>query len=169
MKNTNLRKLLLCVMYSSILFIQELTLSFIPGFQLSFLLILIIGGTLGLKWGNFVLFIYLTLDNLSFGSFMPYVIIPMIIGWEFTLLMGYLFRNKNKFILAAMGIVSCLVYCWSYLPFSKFFFKVDIISYLISDITYEILLSITTFITIIFLYNPLKTIIAYQWNEFDKN
>ena len=163
MKNNYLKKILICVMYSVILFLQEQLLSFIPNFQLSFLLIMLVGSVLGFKWGNLVLLIYLMLDNLSYGSFMPYVFFPMLIGWEFTLIMGFIFRNFNKYTVSIIGILCSFIYSWSFIPFSYFFFHIDVVAYFLADIVFEIILATSTFLSIILLYNPLKKILYNQW------
>lgn len=168
MKNKNfVKKLCLCSLYAVILFTQEQVLSFIPNVQFTFLIIIVVGSVLGLKWGSLIVIINVIMDNLFCGSFVPYVVIPMLIGEEITLLFGYLTRKSNLFIVIIFGVLASLIYCYMFIPFNAIFLKVNFLSYFLADILFEIILVISTILTLIWLYNPLKKVIFEQWSTLN--
>lgn len=165
MKRNNLtKKITLCSMYAVILFLQEQLLSFIPNVQFSFLIVIVLGATLGMKWGTLVVIIHVIADNLIWGSFVPYVVIPMFIGWEITLFLGFLTRKSKTFIVILFGVIASLLYCWAFIPFNVIFLKVNFMTYFMADIPFEIILIISTILTLTWLYEPLKKLVLEQWN-----
>lgn len=172
-KNNTVKKITLCAMYAVILFLQEQVLSFIPNVQFSFLIVITLGATVGLKWGTVIVIIHVIADNLLWGSFVPYVVIPMFMGWEVTLLAGYLTRKSKTFIVILFGILASLIYCWMFIPFNVLFLHVKLLPYVLADIPFEIILVISTIFTLLWLYEPLKKLIDSQWkatiNDGDDN
>lgn len=168
-KNNLVKKITLCSMYAVILFLQEQVLSFIPNVQFSFLIVITIGAVIGLKWGSLVVLIHVIADNLIWGSVVPHVIIPMFIGWEITLLVGYLTRNAKQYLVIGCGILASLIYCWLFIPFNIIFLKVSFWPYFIADIPFEIILVISTVLTLLWLYVPLKKLLTQQWDSTKDN
>lgn len=150
---------MLSAVFTSILFVQEEILTFIPNVQFTFLLITLYGATMGLKWGSLIVLAHVLLDNLFMGSFIPTVIIPMYIGYEFTLLFGYLTRGKNIWLIAVLCSLSIIIYTQAFAITNVLFYKVNYGVYMVSDIPFTVLLIIFSSITIIWLYKPLYKII----------
>lgn len=168
-KRYNLKMLALVVSLAGILFVQEEVLTFIPNFQFTFLLIACYGATMGIKYGLPIIGIHVILDNIVMGSFNFAIMIPQAIGLTITLIFGYLFRNKNEYIVASSIALTALLYCYIYIPFNLCFFNIDFIPYIIADIPYEIILVVTSFITVLFLYKPIvKTINKLMVNMFNR-
>ncbi len=164
-KNNPIKKIILCTMYAIILFLQEQVLSFVPNFQFSFLIIITMGAVVGLKWGSLIVIFHVIVDNLIWGLVVPHLIIPMMIGYEITLLFGYLTRNAKLEIVIIFGILASLVYCWLFIPFNVIFLKIGFLTYLLADILFELILVISTIFTILWFYHPLKKLIEVQWES----
>lgn len=155
----NLKMLAIVVSLTTILFAQEEILTFIPNVQLTFLLVCCYGATVGLGYGTMIIGIHVILDNIVMGSLTPFIMIPQFIGLFIALLFGYLFRNKNEYIQAIFSAIAVLLYSWAFIPFNIFYFNVKFIPYLIADIPFELILVVTSLVTIILLYKPIVTTI----------
>ncbi|MBR6072674.1 MAG: hypothetical protein IKP77_07595 [Acholeplasmatales bacterium] len=146
-------------MLTAILTVQEELLTFIPNVQLSFLLIFAYGATVGILDGTLIVLVHVIIDNLIMNSFTPYVMIPMLIGWEIALILGYLTRNRKEYIVSIFGALAGFIYCMLFWGSTVLFYKIDPYAYLISDIPFEVVLIVCNIITILFLYKPIVKII----------
>lgn len=168
-KNKDIKKIVLCAMYTAVLFLQELILSVIPNVQFTFLLVMIFGAVLGMKWGSFVVVVHTIADNILWGSLTVHTFIPMLIGLEFTLLLGCISKYKKPWIVVMNGIFASISYCLIFIPFQVFVLNVDFLVYLLSDIPFEIILIVSTIITLIWFYYPLKKLVQKQWDSVNNN
>ena len=146
-------------MLTAILIVQEELLTVIPNVQFTFLLIISYGATIGIIDGTLVVLVHVIVDNLVMNSFMPSVMIPMFVGLEITLIFGYLLRNKKEWIVAIFAGIAGFIYCMVFWGSTIIFYSVEPISYLISDIPFEVILITCNVITILFLYKPLINLI----------
>ena len=146
-------------MLTAILTVQEEALTFIPNVQLTFLLIIVYGATIGLLDGTIVVLVHLILDNLIMNSFTPYIMIPMFIGLEIALITGYLLRNKKEWVVAIFAGLAGFIYCMLFFGSTVLFYSVEPIPYLIADIPFEVVLIACNIVTVLFLYKPLVKII----------
>lgn len=145
----------LIAIFSVILFVQEEILNFIPNVNLTFFLIVLYSKTLGLKRTTLIIFIYCLLDNFVMNSFSIYftpciftalILIPILINT--------IFKNINgKLKLSFLSALFSLMYCWSFIVPSILIYKIDFLSYIITDIPFEILLATSSFISVLLLYD----------------
>lgn len=147
------------VMLTAILTVQEEALTFIPNVQLTFLLIIVYGATIGILDGTIVVLVHLILDNLIMNSFTPYIMIPMFIGLELTLICGYLLKNRKEWIVSIFAGLAGFIYCMLFFGSTVLFYSVEPIPYLIADIPFEVILIVCNIVTVLFLYKPLVKII----------
>ena len=164
---SRIKDITIIAILAAILFIQELALSGLPNIQLTILLIIVYTKTLGIKRTIFIVMIHTILDNLVWGFDLRYFI-PMLIGWLLIpLSIGTLFRKVNKvIILALLGVAYAFIYSWllslPYLLISESAF----IGYLAGDVLFEIILAASSFITILWLYEPLYKALFKLDNEY---
>ena len=154
-KKINIKMLAIVVSLAAILFAQEEILTVIPNVQLTFLLVCCYGATVGVGYGTLIISIHVLLDNIVMGSLTPFIMIPQFIGLFIALLLGYLLRNKNEYIQALGSALACILYSWAYIPFNIVYFNVKFIPYLIADIPFELILVVTSLVTVILLYKPI--------------
>ena len=88
-RGASIRRLTLLGLLAAVLFAQEAALSFLPNIQATFLLVLLYGACLGMGGGTLIVTVHVLLDNLFFGVMSPYLLIPMWLGYELTLLCGW--------------------------------------------------------------------------------
>lgn len=171
-KNKNdhitIKELTILAFMSVILFVQEELLTFIPNVQFTFLLMAVYTSVFGLKRSMMIVLVHVILDNLVMGSMMPIVVIPMLIGYIIYVSLIYLVRNKNLFIIVLTASLGSLIYCYSFLVANSLFLDINMYAYFIADIPFEILLILSTILTITCLYNPLCKKISLLYNK-DKN
>jgi len=163
-----IKRLCILVALTTILFVQEELLTVIPNVQLTFLLVVVFGATIGLRDGTIVILVHVLLDNLFMGTFNLYCMTPQFLGLFITLLLARLCKNKNEIIQSIMGAVGALIYCWFYVLVNIWFLDSVFIEYFIADIPFEIILVVSTVVSILFLYKPLVKLINRLLKENKK-
>ena len=146
---------------ASILFVQEQLLSFLPNIQLTIFIILLYSKCLKFKETLLIILIHVVLDNLLNGSFIHYIVIPMFIGYFFILVFTHIFLKnaESPLILASCGVIFSIVYSLSFLICNVIMLDINPVAYLISDISFTTLLIVSSFLSILWLYLPLKKIL----------
>ncbi len=152
------KNLVLISFLSVILFVQKLMLAFLPNIQLTDLLIILFSKTLGTRRTGVIVTLYVFLDSLAFGSisliYSPFILI----GWlMIPFLLNSSFRKVESVLgLAVLGIFFSLLYSLINIMPNLFIIEVSFWHYLLLDIPFEILLSVSSFLSIIWFYKPLK-------------
>lgn len=147
----------LCILsfMSVLLFVQEEVLSFIPNFQLTFILLAVYVSVFGYKKTSLIIFAHVLLDNIFMGSLTPIVVIPMWMGYMIYTLIIWVLRNRSIWLITLGGIVGALIYCMLFLVTNAIFLDINVYLYWISDIPFEVMLVTCTSFTLIYLYKPL--------------
>lgn len=155
--NLSIKDITLIAALSSFLFIQELVLSFLPNIQLTMLLIFLFSKKLGCFKTIFINLVYVLLDNIFNGSFNLLFVVFMFIGWSIVpILLNTIFNKvNNNILLSLLGILFSFLYSWVLIIPGCIVFNTDIISYLKMDITWEVVMATSSFLTILFIYEPL--------------
>ena len=151
----NVKKLCYLVVLTTILFVQEQVLTFIPSVQFTFFLIILYGATVGIGYGSIIVLIHVLLDNLYMSSFTIFTIFPMLIGYEITLICGYLFKNKSEWVIAASSALCAIIYAALFIPINVYVYNIDPIAYIIADIAFDIVLVCCNVLCVIILYKPM--------------
>jgi len=168
-KKMTVKELCILVMLTAILFIQEELLVLIPSVQLTFFLIFLYGSVLGIRRGSLIVCCHTLLDNLFMSSFMPQVLLPMLLGHEVTLVIGSILKNKNE-VLRVLGMILATVsYSLIFLISTVIFFSIKPIPYLISDIPFTSILILCNIISLLILYKPLYKFLNDELEEYDYN
>ena len=162
----NLKKLIYVSLFTAILFVQEELLTFIPDVQFTFMLVMLYGATMGPLYGSLIVILHVIFDNLfmsTFGNF--WIMGPQFFGLMFTMLLGYLLRRRNEFVVALGSVVAGLFYVGLYMIVNIYVLDMDPLAYIIADIPVDILLVTSNIITVMFLYKPLKKLIENNIKE----
>ena len=158
---SRIKQITIIAAFSAILFVQEEVLTFLPNVQLTVFLLILYSKVLGFKNTTIIVCIHTLLDNIVMGSlniiFFPF----MLIGWLLIpiIVCSLLKKCNNSFILASFSIIFSFVYCWIFMIPNIIFYSININTYLISDILWEIVLAISSFLTTLWLYNPCASIL----------
>lgn len=139
-----------------ILYVQEQLLLFLPNIQLTVMLIVLYSKVYGLKKTTYIILIYVILDCVTMGSLNIFYTPFMFIGWEMIpLLLNTIFKNINNIIgLAFVGSFTSLLYCWIYIIPVVLLTEISIKNYLSSDVFFELLIAASSFLSILWLYEP---------------
>lgn len=154
--NIKIKDITLVAFFSAILFVQEQLFSFLPNIQLTVFLIVLYTKTFKYFKTIIIILIHCLLDNLINGSF---ILFPFaFIGWCFIPVLISIFANgsDNPIILAIIGIFGSFLYSWMMIIPNVFIYSINIIVYLSGDIIFELILAFSSFLTILWLYNPCK-------------
>jgi hypothetical protein len=153
-----IKDLTLIAVLTTILFVQEQLLSFIPNVQLTVFLLVLYSKKLGLLKTMIITIIHVLLDNLFLGGINLYFTPAMMIGWLIIpLTLCTIFKKINSnLVLAILGAVYSFIYSWIYIIPNVILFNINFIDYLVADILWEVVLALSSFISILVLYNPLS-------------
>ena len=156
-----IKEITLYAVLTSILFVQEQLLTFLPNIQLTFLLIILYSKVIKLRGTLIIVTIHVFLDNLLNGSLTVLTTIPMFIGYiQIPLIIKFLFKNAKKpLFLASYGVLASIVYSIAFLITNWLILPINIVSYIIADIPFTLTLCISSFISILLLYKPLYNVL----------
>ena len=161
MKNSSklaIKDITLIAAFTTILFVQEQLLSFIPNVQLTVFLLVFYSKKLGLIKTLVITLVYVILDSLFMGGMNIYFTPVMLIGWLIIpITLCTIFKNVNSnIILSILGVIYSFIYSWLYIIPNVILFNIDWFAYFIADIAWEIVLAGSSFISILVLYNPMS-------------
>lgn len=159
-----IKKIALFSVLIAMLLVQEQALSFIPNVQFSTLLILLFASSFKFKETLLMIAVYVIIDSLYMGGFNLVYMIPMFLGWSM-IPVGYhlFFKGKdNPYALAFFGLGLGFVYGFLFMPFAVMMTGVSPVAYLMADLPFQIIMALSNFLTILWLYPPLKKV--YQSN-----
>lgn len=151
-----IKDLTLIAILAAILFIQETALSFIPNVQFTVLFLVLYSKLLSFKKTALIVIIHVTLDNLLWGMQLPYYL-SMLVGWLLIpLVLSTLGRKlKSPLALAIFGAAMSFVYCWALIPAGMLLRGLPFVAYFLADLSFEVILAASSFISILWLYEPL--------------
>lgn len=146
---------------AAILFVQEQALSFLPNIQLTVFLLVLYSKVFKLWKVLLIIFIHVLLDNLFMGSISIYYLPFMFLGWSTVpIVINVFFKdNDNPIILAIVGFGCSFIYCWMFAIPQVLFTETSLIAYLAADVLFEVILAVSSFITILWLFKPCYKII----------
>ncbi len=164
MKKMSVKRLVIISILTAILFVQEQILSFIPNIQLTFLLIILYSKTFDFIESVLMITVHVILDNLLMGSFNLTVVPFMYIGYLIIpITLKTIFRKVNSSIgLAFLSILYALLYSWVFIIPAILILEIPFWTYIIQDIPFEILLVTSSFLSVLWLYKPLKRVLDTQ-------
>lgn len=156
--NQTIKNITITASLCAILFIQEQLLQIIPNIQLTVFLIILYSKILKFKNTIIIIAIHTILDNILLGSI--HLIPIMFIGWLSIASGIYIFFKKceNPIILGGYAIIGSIIYAAIFMFYNVLTFQINIYAYIITDIPYTIVLALSSFLSVIWLYAPLKTI-----------
>ena len=149
-----IKDITLIAILTTILFVQEQVLSFIPNVQLTVFLLVIYSKVLGFKKTSIIVLLHTLLDNIINGSLNLIYFPFMLLGWMLIpIFITTVFKKtENSLILGLIGIAFSFIYCWLFMIPQIIIYNVNIFEYLLSDLFFEIALAISSFLTILWLY-----------------
>ncbi len=165
-----IKEIALLAALASVLYVQQLALFFIPNVQFSTLLIVLYSRIFGFRRTTLIILIHVTVINLfsPMGPVVPIHFLSMFFGWFFIpLSLATIFRKvQSSIALAFLGIVFASIYGMAFIPGTVFVLDMPFLAYLIADIPFQVIMAVANFITIIWLYDPLKKVLMEQKEEF---
>ena len=167
MKNISTRDITLIAVFGVLLTLQEELLAFIPNVSLTVFLIVLYSKVFGTKRTLLILVIHVALDNFIMGNMSPIFVPCMYVGWALIpILLNTVFKNASKTIhLALLGAMFSFLYCWIYIVPAHYAMGVSYSAYILSDILFEVILAVSSFLSILWLYDPCYRILSNLYNE----
>lgn len=152
-----------------LLFALEQALTLLPNIQVTVMLLVLYSKMLGWKKTGIIIVIHVVLDNLVMGSFNILTVPFMLVGWlSIPILLATLFKKVDKTIhLALLGGLFSFLYSWIFMIPGALIQGKAFMEYFIADLPFEIILAASSFLTILWLYEPLSTVFI-QLNKNQK-
>ena len=159
-KNMRVKDITMVAILTAILFVVEQVLSYVPVIQLTVFFLILFSKKIGMLRTYIIIIIHVLLDNLASGYFNILYVIFMILGYSFIpLFINVLFKDKEKIIeLGLISIIFSFIYSWVLIIPGCIIFEMTFIEYLVGDISYEISLAVSSFLSIILLYKHLERV-----------
>ena len=164
-KNSHLsltiRDITLIALLAVILFVQEEALTFVPGLQFTVFLLVFYSKKIGFWRTGIIVLVHVFLDNLVMGSFSLIYTPFMFVGWIIIpLTMCTLFRRvENNIILGLLGALYSFIYCWLFFIPDCAIYGIGLIPKFLSDVLFEVLMAVMSFLSLLLLYKPLSKIL----------
>ncbi|MFA6628010.1 MAG: hypothetical protein WCQ80_00945 [Bacilli bacterium] len=155
------KEIVILSLLTTILVAQEQILAVLPNIQMTFLLIFLYTKIVGVKKTVFIIAIYVFLDCLITSSLGLITFIPMLIGWLLVpLSLGTIFKPcKSTLSLAFVSIILSITYALSFMVAAVIVSEISFEAYVIADIPFTLLLALSSFLSIWWLYDPLYRVI----------
>jgi len=156
----SIKDITVIALLTAILFVQEELLTFIPNVQLTVFLLVLYSKKLGFFRTSIIVVIHVILDNLIIGSFSLIYTPAMFIGWELipVIICTVFKKTESNVVLAFAGILSSLLYSWVFILPACILYKMSFVAYMIGDVLFEIILALSSFVSILLLYKPLSKV-----------
>ena len=148
--------------FAAVLLIQKELLAFIPNVSLTVFLIVLYSKAFGMKKTLFILLVYVLLDNIIMGN-MGLIFVPFqYIGWALIpLLLCTVFRGVHDPLrLALLSALFSFLYCWIMVIPGVIVMHVSAGAYLAADITFELVLAASSFVSVLLLYRPCYRVLS---------
>ncbi|MBR6517018.1 MAG: hypothetical protein IKT40_09315 [Bacilli bacterium] len=158
--HNKIKDITLCAICTSILVVQEQILAFLPNIQLTLFLMVVFSKKLGLIRTIIIITCYTLIDGLIGGPFNIIYITFMLIGWLIIpILLCTIFKKvQSPLYLALIGVMFAFTYSWINIIPNLILTSATIISYLIADYPFELLLAASSFLSILWLYTPIERV-----------
>ena len=158
--HNKIKDITLCAICTSILVVQEQILAFLPNIQLTLFLMVLFSKKLGLIRTIIIITCYTLIDGLVGGPFNIIYITFMLIGWLIIpILLCTIFKKvQSPLYLALLGVMFAFTYSWINIIPNLILTSATIISYLIADYPFELLLAASSFLSILWLYTPIERV-----------
>ncbi|WP_152512691.1 hypothetical protein [Haloplasma contractile] len=153
----SIKEITLLSLLTTILFVQEQILLFVPNVQLTVFLIVLYTRLLTFKQVSIIVFIYVLLDNLVMGSLSLMYTPAMLIAWMLipVFLNTILKKLESDVSLALFGFLFGIIYGLILMVGTIIVTRVPVIPYLLADLPFQAIMAFTNLLTILYLYRPL--------------
>lgn len=154
------KRLIIISLLTTMMLVLEQALVILPNVQLTTLLIVLFSVHFTFKESLIMIFVYVILDSLWMGAFNFAYMFPMMIGWSFIPIgiHGFFKKPINIYKLAAFGMIMGFIYGWTFIPFNVVLTGIDFKTYLLADLPFQLVMGLTNYLTILWLYQPLDLI-----------
>lgn len=170
LKTKQIKDIALIAVLAAVLFAQQIALSFIPNISFTALLVILYMRLLGFKKTTMIIFVHVISINLlsPFGPVMPLHIPSMLIGWMLIpILLSTIFKGfKSVWTLSIFGFIFGFVYGWMFIPVSVFALGIPFMEYLLMDLIFELIMGISNFLAILWLYEPMYKFLEHQLHKY---
>lgn len=136
-------------------------MSSLPNIQTTLMLFMVLGENVRFKEGALGVTLYMILQVVLYGIGLWFI--PMYLAWLKLIIIARMSKHKNIYVKAAIAGMYGLVYGMWFLPLTVIVYGVSPLAYIISDIPFAILMSVSSFITVLLLSQRVNAIIRSKF------
>lgn len=157
----------LMALFTALLVGLEEAMVFLPNIQLTVFLIILYAKFFGFYKSSIMVCVYLLIDALIMGAINPIYTSFQLVGWLLIpILMNTIFKRvDNNVALAFIAILFALLYSWIMIIPSCIIMKMNFLEYLMADTVFELLLALSSFLSTLLLYDPMKKLLNRLFNN----
>lgn len=151
---------------AAVLFVQQLAMSMLPNIQFTTLLVVLYAKVLGFRRTTLIVTVHVLASSFlsPYGPINPLYLPSMWIGWMLIPIFMHtvMRRFDTPYPLAIFGFLFGFVYGWLFIPVSVWILGTPFMTYFMMDLPFELIMAISNFLTILWLYQPLKDFLVSQ-------
>lgn len=136
-------------------------MSSLPNIQTTLMLFMVLGENVRFKEGTLGVTLYMILQVALYGIGLWFI--PMYLAWLKLIIIARMSKHKNIYVKATIAGMYGLVYGMWFLPLTVIVYGVSPLAYIISDIPFAILMSVSSFITVLLLSQRVNAIIRSKF------
>lgn len=136
-------------------------MSSLPNIQTTLMLFMVLGENVRFKEGALGVTLYMILQVVLYGIGLWFI--PMYLAWLKLIIIARMSKHKNIYVKATIAGMYGLVYGMWFLPLTVIVYGVSPLAYIISDIPFAILMSVSSFITVLLLSQRVNAIIRSKF------
>lgn len=125
------------------------------------MLFMVLGENVRFKEGALGVTLYMILQVVLYGIGLWFI--PMYLAWLKLIIIARMSKHKNIYVKATIAGMYGLVYGMWFLPLTVIVYGVSPLAYIISDIPFAILMSVSSFITVLLLSQRVNAIIRSKF------
>ena len=122
---------------------------------------MVLGENVRFKEGTLGVTLYMILQVALYGIGLWFI--PMYLAWLKLIIIARMSKHKNIYVKATIAGMYGLVYGMWFLPLTVIVYGVSPLAYIISDIPFAILMSVSSFITVLLLSQRVNAIIRSKF------
>jgi hypothetical protein len=149
-------KLIFITLFTSIIFVTEFALAFIPNVNLTFVLLAVLFQKIEIKYHLPFIVLYIFLQGLVWG--VGLYLIPMFIAFSGFGVATNLLKHKANMLQALFIGLYAIAYSATFIPINVFILGLPLWGYIIADIPFTTVLIVNNFLTVVWLKPTLNRI-----------
>jgi len=148
-----IKEILEIPLFISIIVVLEALFLVLPNVSLTPLLLAVYFSLRSYRKSFYLVIVYMAIEILQWG--LGLWVLPMFLGW---LIWSVVVKTGDKY-LPYKGFVFAFIYGLAFMPLTVIVYNIDPWAYLVADFPFSLTLAVSNFVTLLWLYQPIKRLV----------